>query len=275
MELTQIETSFKIAVEDLTQINGRIFVLNSFVTQTKLRIENDERVGNQLISAALPIRDITVDKNTTNLFLSSDHYNLDRNNLNSEVDMILSRECLFQISQAYEILETFLYDSVTELIRLNNNLHLFVDNKVNESTFSSIRKALKSLNDRKNNRHLIGILRANCPVFTKHITDNIYDIDFEEWYEMLSEVRHCITHNRTEITNEMQNAMPVYYKLYFKNVDYVKSKVVFVDFQKCSELLSKIADFIFFVFKSITEKSLDVIVDFKTIQHIIPDIYFK
>jgi len=40
--------------------------------------------------------------------------------------MIISRESLFQIAQAYEIVESFLYNLVAELIRLKSSLHLFV-----------------------------------------------------------------------------------------------------------------------------------------------------
>jgi hypothetical protein len=190
---------------------------------------------------------------------------LNRRNLTDEVDIIVSRECLFYVAQAYEILESYLYDQVAEYIIKKSTFHLFVNVKSNSSTPASIRRSLKALNDRKNNRHLLGILRANSSIYAKHEKVNIYDRDFSEWFEMLGEVRHCITHMRMELTNDTINAMPKSFKLYFQSRPRDNGLLLFLEYDKCSELMSNIADYVFFVYKSIVETCSTDKVTFETI----------
>lgn len=271
MELTKLEQFYKTAMEELSNVNGRTYVLNSFVTQSKERIDTDPRVGHDLITSGLPFRDVTLAKGSDNLHMSTNFYNLSRANLKEEVDMILSRECLFQISQAYEILESFLYNMVAEFINTKTTFGVFIDPKSNSSTFSSTRKALKTLSDRKNNKHLLGIIRSNSSVFREHEKENIYDLDFQKWYDMISEVRHCITHSRMQVTKEFSSSLPSCFTDYFEVKSYNNEDTLFLDYQHCSELLTRISDYMFLIFKAITEDCTSQPVNFASIQHIIPD----
>ncbi|MBB6112527.1 hypothetical protein SAMN05421821_11962 [Mucilaginibacter lappiensis] len=266
MELNQIEKSFKQAISELNRINGRLYVLNSFVTQTKDRIEKESSISHELMTSGLAFRDITLDKEAeSNLFMSTDYYRLHRLNLNDEVDMIISRESLFQVSQAYEIVESFLYSLVAELIRLKSSLQLFVNTNTNSSTFASIRKALKGFGERKNNRHLLSILRANASVFREFEKENIYDLDFEQWYEMLSEVRHCVTHSRSVVTPEIKKALPKCFNDFFEIKKYGEEEVIFVNESNGREIISRIADYIFLVYKAVAELCYETEINFHSI----------
>jgi hypothetical protein len=265
------DAAFKVLMDELKQILGASMVLESFVTQFKTQIDNDRRIGHDLIVGSLTFRNITVNKDTPNLYLT-DSYLLGRSNLDKEIEMILNRECLFNIAQSYELLETFLYDIVANLILLNGGINIFIDASSNTSDFKSIRTALKSLNDRKNNKHLIGIIRANCETFRIFEKSNIYDLDFGQWYQILGEVRHCITHNGMVINNKLKPSLAKY----FTDVDtkiYLNKEFLYASPTMCRNLLSRIADFTFFCYKSVTEASYEGTVDFQTVEYLLSGLY--
>jgi hypothetical protein len=197
--LNKYEQSFANTVNELKDILGKTYVLDSFINQSKQLIRENKMIDDEFITACLTFRNVTLMGNVPNLYLT-EAYSLGRYNLSEEVDMILSRECLFQVSQSYEILESYLYDMIAEFILKESQVNIFLNGNSDATSFESIRKELKNFKDRKNNKHLINILRSNCEVYALHEQDNIYDLHFGSWYDMFGEVRHCITHSRMIIT---------------------------------------------------------------------------
>lgn len=272
MELNTQERSFKTAMDDLKQILGAVMVLEVMVSKSKDQIDNDKRIGHDLIVGSLSFRNIAANKDKPNLYLT-DSYVLGRSNLDEEVDMILSRESLFQIAQAYELLETFLYDIVADLILLKGGLNIFIDNSTSVSDFQSIRKALKSLNDRQNNKHLIGLIRANCPAFKSFEKANIYDFDFAQWYQVLGDVRHCITHNRMVVNANLKTSLSKCFKDHLVTKIYLNNEYLYATPTMCRNLLSRIADFTFFCYKSVSEASYKHSVDFQNIDFLLKGVH--
>lgn len=274
MTLTKLEEYFKSAIDELSVINGRIYALSEFINKAKIDIEGNFNVNQDLLmGAGLSFRDITLKVGSINLFMPPDYYKITYSNLTNEVLLILSRECLLQISQSYELLETFLYNQVAEFISLSKTLHIQEDFSPKANTFASIRTALKILRERKNNRHLLKILRDNIPLFKEKELCNIYDFDFIEWYELISEVRHCVTHNRAKLTPVAKKALSG------KTNDCFEIKIqdgyefLFVTVDCCKQTISRIAEYIFFTHKAISEAAYNIKINFGSIQHIYPDPY--
>ena len=136
---------------------------------------------------------------------------------------------------------------------LKNTFHIFIDGNTNASSFASIRKALKNLDGRQNNRHLLKILRSNSILFASHETVNHYNMDFIKWFEMLSQVRHCITHRRMMLDNDMLNNLPDCYKQYFEERNYDNKRVLYLKKDQGPQLLIRITEYMFFVYKSIVQ----------------------
>jgi hypothetical protein len=271
LDINRQQQSFKTTIENLRQILGTLMVLEVFVVKAKEQIENDSRVGHDLIAGSLSFRDLTLNKDQANLYLT-DSYVLGRSNLDEETDMILSRESLFQIAQAYELLETFLYDIVADLIFIKGGLNIFIDGN-NSSDFHSIRKALKSLNDRQNNKHLINLIRANSESFNLFEKTNLYDNDFCKWFQILGDVRNCITHNRMVANKELKVALGKYLKDYIITAEYSNQEYLFATPTMCRNLLSRMADYIYFCYKSVYEASYDQKVDFQSIDFLLQGVY--
>ncbi|SEO11446.1 hypothetical protein SAMN05192574_105356 [Mucilaginibacter gossypiicola] len=274
MKLNQLDTSLKSGIEELGLISGRLFVLDRFVNQTKENINNNPTIGNELMGSGLAFWDVTIHKEDSLLYMPSNVYRLTRNNLKDEIDRILSREYLFQISQAYEVLETFLYDNVAELVLLlGSRAKLPDDYRSNKGTFVSIRKALKSLNNRTNNRHLTNIIRENSIPFCQNEKDNPFEINFNTWYEMLSEVRHCTTHRRMRLTSDIKHKLPVLFYDYMGIYKVGNAEYIYIEYEGCSKTLSMIAQYMFLIYKTVTDTCYGKTINFSHIQHILPDLY--
>jgi hypothetical protein len=267
MKLTQFDKSFRSAITELNVMNGRLFVLEAFIKQAKGQIEKDRQgLSSEIFMASgLAFRDLTLINAKFNLFMSSDTYTISLLNLQEEIDMIISRECLFHVAQAYEILESYLYDQVAEFIRIKSPFHLFLPSNSKTSSFKSIRVALKSLDDRKNNRHLIRIIRANSKVFADHETFNIHNIDYNDWFEMLGQIRHCITHMRMQLSADTTNTLPKCYSIYFAKRSYREIEFLFLDYGNCRNLLSDIAAYMLLIYKSLVETCFDHKIDFQVL----------
>ncbi|MDB5056433.1 MAG: hypothetical protein JWM44_4483 [Bacilli bacterium] len=272
MEFNKQDKSFKTIIDALTQILGANMVLETFGTQFKDHIDNDKRVGHDLIVGSLTFRNITVSKDASNLYLT-ESYLLGRSNLDEEIDMILNRECLFHVAQAYELVETLLYDIVADMIFIKGGLNIFVDNTSNTSDFKAIRKALKGLGDRQNNKHLIGIIRANCETFRSFETQNIHDIDFGKWYQILGEIRHCVTHSGMLVDSNLKHSLSKHLTGHVNTKVYQNKEYIYITPPMCRNLLSRIADFAFFCYKSTSEETYSQTVNFQNIEPILRGAY--
>ena len=253
MITTQYDVACKSAIDELRLIDARLSVLDIFLSQSKQKIESNTLIGNELFNSGFAFRDITISKELDNLFMPTDFYSLNRINLTDEIELILSRESLFQVAQAYEILETYLYNQIADYIRLNEELILPKDLRITSRRFSDVRLALKRMQGRTNNRHLLGILRENNLIFQYHEVNNVYDLNFNDWIEMISEVRHSITHNRTQLNTYLQNELPETFDRYFKVKQLNGETYIHTSVQDCKELLHTLGGYIFFIYKAVTD----------------------
>ena len=193
-------------------------------------------------------------------------------NVEDEFDVILSRQCLFHLAQCYEILESYLYNQVTNFI-LASPVNLPNDFKPKENTFSAVRAALKRIKRRTENRHLLTILRNNLPSFNANEITNLYGVDFTKWYHLLSLVRDCVTHKRMKLTLELKREFNEVHNTIFKTYTDADGEIILLTDSEARALISRIAEYIFLVYKSVTEKSLGIEVNFSSIQHIYKDIH--
>ncbi|MES2426498.1 MAG: hypothetical protein V4560_05970 [Bacteroidota bacterium] len=243
-------------------------------TQFSENIKNDQKFtgNNTIIGSGLPFYDITVVEKPK-VSLASGQYSLNRENLDSEIGNIMNRERLFYISQAYEVLESYLYNQVTQLIISNDNFQMFVDAS-GKSSFTTIRKALKGFSNRQYNQHLTSILRANCELYAQYESSNIYNIDFKDWFKLLGVVRNCVVHNRSEVTKEVKKDLPISYLNRFTIVRHGAKDYLHINFGHSSQLLLAIANYMFFVHKSITKRCYNIDLDVLSIKEIFPEFKF-
>jgi hypothetical protein len=86
---------------------------------------------------------------------------------------------------------------------------------------------------------------------------------------MFSEVRHCVTHSRMAITKDQQNRLPKCFENYFEIKTHGGVEVVYVTPYNTKEMISRIADYIFLIYKAVVETSSKTNVTFESIEPLI------
>ncbi|WP_179416155.1 hypothetical protein HDF19_08460 [Mucilaginibacter sp. E4BP6] len=252
MNSKPLDHYFKTAIDELATIDGRVFYLSILMKNaTKEIINNNLYSTGTLIGKGLGFRDVTLEKGLGNHFVPRNHYAISKDTAKSETEMILSRECLFQVAQSYELLESFLYNAVAEFISYKQPIEVLERLNTDNTSFESVRAKLKRMKDRTNNHHLLSILRDNIKQFKENETHNLYDFDFTTWYFLISEARHCITHRRTKITKQLSSLLEHPCNIYFNII--ASEQVIFIQDHVCHELLKRIAEFIYLVYKTVSE----------------------
>src|SRR6266542_6317608 len=201
-----------------------------------------------------------------NLYTTGYSYRFRTSDLKEEIDIILSKEYCLTLSQAYEVFETYLIELYTELLLffpehlvtlkvLSTKLHL---------PKTSLKEYIKEkIGREKNNRKFINSSRKLSKHFTQHETKNIYNINISTWFDLVSELRHNIVHNRQVVSDKLLLFLKDYeraklFSKYFARKNTYDGVIIFLtkdNFHKNNALLN---EFAYFIFKSLSiDNNLD------------------
>ena len=100
---------------EMMSLEGKIFVLNGFVKNFRNDLPKRETIDRELMAAMSTFRDLSKITDGDNLYNTGYSYSLRSSVLESEIEIILSKEYCLTLSQAYEVFETYLADIFTEL----------------------------------------------------------------------------------------------------------------------------------------------------------------
>jgi len=247
-------------------LEGKIFVLNGFVKNFRDDLKKRETLDRELMGAISTFRDLSKITKGNNLYNTGYGYSLRTSVLESEIEIILSKEYCLTLSQAYEIFETYLADIFTELF-FNFPEHL-VALKLLETKLHLPRKSLKDfvkekLGRQKNNRKYINSLRKLSPHFVEFDTKNIYKLNISAWFDLVSELRHNIIHNRQVVSDKLLEFLKdkeraKLFKEFFERKTTSDGVVIFLTSEKFNIVLDRLNEFAYFIFKSLSiDNNLD------------------
>lgn len=188
--------------EECTLISANLYVTNNLI---KPRIEDLKKnfpiKDYRLMSMISTYRDLSKIGDDKNLFLTNKTYILNTDNLDFEINRILSYYSCLSISQALEVFESFLKDIISEMVMQNNELanQLKLQNKTFE--FEDIRDSLRMIKE-KNNKGFIKGIRELSPFFKRYEANNIWGINMTDWYKLIIEIRHVVVHQRQHIPKD-------------------------------------------------------------------------
>lgn len=171
-------------------------------------------------------------------------------NYGTEVKSILSREFCFLYCQSYEALERFFKDCVfyklqADLIYRDENKEVFRKkgevSRKNMKGGDALYDAVKKIG--KTTLHELSM-------------NNTSNLKFKELLEVLSEVRHSVTHSKSIIDKHKINLTPYHDKVFnffFNHAEiYTEQVHIELDFKKFEFLINKLAEFAFQIFKAIS-----------------------
>jgi hypothetical protein len=111
--------TFEKYFEEILAIKGKLTLSETFLSERKKQILQEDRENKLLVSAIASYRDISLIGTTSNLFTPNYLYEITMNNLENEIDDIISQQSCFAVSQAYEVFESFLIEILTEFLMHN------------------------------------------------------------------------------------------------------------------------------------------------------------
>lgn len=249
------------AITEFNELSNRGFAVDALIRAAEDRLTK-EREGfpdSMLWASALAFRDPTA---PDELYMPIRDYFVNQHTLKDEVAFILNRQLLLLTAQAYEALESYLYTQVAEFIKASTTTNIFVTGEQKAMTIQSIRSALKTLNDRQHNKHLIRILRANCKHFDDHEESNLLGINYRHWFEMFGEVRDVVTHQRMEIHTPFNERYDTIRERYFGIELGKEISSLTITISGYRELMSVMAGYTTFIYAAVSKTIYGVEVDY-------------
>ncbi len=250
----------------MMSLEGKIFVLNGFVKNFRDDLKKRENIDRELMGAISTFRDISKLTQGDNLYDTGYSYSLRSSVLETEIEIILSKEYCLTLAQAYEIFETYLAEIFTDLLYAFPD-H-FVTIKLLETKLHLPKKSIKAyikeqIGRSKNNRKYINSLRKISKHYVEHETKNIYKINISSWFDLLSELRHNIIHNRQVISDKLleflkDNERAILFKDFFDRKTTYDGVVIFLTNENFNINLDRLNEFAYFIFKSLSiDNNLD------------------
>lgn len=193
----------------LNRLNGLLHLLKSQLDNLRKLLNEIVDKGNldlssMLAGTSLAIRDLTeYPKNGWAVYYPSGKFVSQGEEYLQKIDVLVSRESAWTISQAYEAFETFLKDITAAFLHINSQ---YADTEKLTKSNSKLKKLSLEptdieywknfirLNYRKN-IDLLKFLREIAPELKEAEKQNNYAIDLTEWYTVVTEVRHAATHS--------------------------------------------------------------------------------
>ena len=246
----------------LNTLNGLLFTLDGQLTHfEKLYKESISEASFDISvifsAASLAIRDLTEwTENGFAKYYPSGSFSTKGEDYFKLVEVLLSRESAWTVSQAYEAFETFLKDISATFIFENQGLvngtkleKFELDKRSKDLTkteFTFWRKYIEY--NTKNNKDILKLLRKICPDINKGEKQNNRVIDLSEWFAVVEEVRNSATHSNFIINaHKMKNwsltkqkLLNKYFSGIFVNKEY-KLNITIKEATFCLELFSEYA----------------------------------
>jgi len=241
--------------KEISALEGKLFVSKYFIENFSKSLKNDLTFKHESVTV---YRDLSIPKKQFNLFPTGYEYNVDRKNLEDEIVNILSREFCLTLSQAYEVFESFLIKILTEFLYHNQN-HL-VTLKILKTNLYLTKPTIKEkikFQQKTNNKGLISFIRKLSSYFKQHETNNTWKEDISRWFDLLSEVRHNIVHNRQVVSDKFlryltkHNANELFDR-YFSKKNINGEICVYQDHHQSMNNIDRLNEFAFLIFKSLS-----------------------
>ncbi len=252
---------------EILVIEGKLILSESFLMAKKNDIMEEKRQNKMIVSAIASYRDLSLVKAEENLFTPNRSYLITVDNLENEIKDVISQQCCFAVSQAYEVFESFLIELLTEFLFYNQQKLKEV--KLAAGGIILIRETIRNMvkqNQKTNNKGLLSMIRKLSPYFTNHEAHNIHNVNITQWFDLLSMIRHTLVHNRQIISHRLlkyleTNKANVMFDRHFQGKKIGDNVCIYLEKNVTSDIIDWLNTFAHFIFKSFSTEaklSLDI-----------------
>ncbi len=174
-----------------------------------------------------------------------------KDNYESEINKILSRECCLMYSQSFEALETFLKDCLFSKQFRDEELKNYIISLNNKENYKLSRESMPG------GEKLFSILKkAGGKTFKDFSKQNNKNIKFKELWTVLSETRHSITHSNSKIKksklNSSKHHLAIFEYLFDSSETDDNNILIELDYHKFDKLIKNISEFAYQILKTLS-----------------------
>jgi hypothetical protein len=227
--------------------------------------ESKEELPDFLLGTKMVICDLTgpTDNGWNYYYPISPNHTVTFSNNDYETKKIINRESSFVFAQGYEAFSVFIKNILVEYFKLNPKEA--IDFKIISSDidiedinwFITIRE----LRTGNNNKELFKILHKINPDLSDSEIINNKDLNLKDWYQVISFVRHKITHSNNQVLKtdkdfrNLSKNQKDYFKMFFIVEENNEKLIINLNREICRNNLYLIAEYAFLIFKSLSTKS--------------------
>lgn len=177
---------------------------------------------------------------------------VERNEMLESIDKLISRNGMNYLANSYEVLESFLFDITGQFFNSYPDYNHHLKNKNGPPDKKEfLRKYYRS----KNNKELFKLIRKLNPEFEKSERFNNSGIDLQDWYFVISNVRHSIVHSLFKINLKMISLNPDQIEILNKKFTHIENRDCIelrMSFEESKKQINFIAEFGFLIFKCLS-----------------------
>jgi len=213
-----MENYLKHSIENLLirteYYKGYLFHLDSDLKNyTEILIDrlNKQKLNHNFIKGCrLIISDFTSKELNKKEYSPTKGYKVTKENYKDANKQLIQFISCTLVAQSYEALETFIKDIIIQYFENNNQIAFETIGKINCNWNKDIvdwGNTVRKINSGKNNSNYLNIIRRLSPDFRNAETNNNLNINLEQWFNVISTIRHSITHSESILENNELNKL--------------------------------------------------------------------
>ena len=180
-----------------------------------------------------------------------------KENYESDINKIISRECCLMYAQSFEALEKYIKDCLFNQQLRNKELNSYILSLQRDENFVLTRERMPG------GDKLFKILKkAGGKTFQSYTKHNNRNIKFKEFWTVLSESRHSITHSSSRIKKNKLNKSEHHFAIFkflFNSTEIDNEYLLIeLDYKKLNKLIKNLSEFAFQILKILsTEDNIE------------------
>ena len=251
--------------EEITAYEGDLFTIKEVLKHYEKHIDFDSIRTDSLMELISTFRDPTIKGSGVNLFTTGHNYSLNKDNFKVSLERLQSRESLFVFSQIYESFESYMKSILSEFFSKNptylDRAPLFQSLFSESQNYKSFINKLRGRD--RNNKKLLWTFRKLSPYYSRFELNNNFNYSYNIWFDLISDVRHRVIHNRQTaslafINTLSENNKESIFNRYFEVKKEGSKSLIITDQMKMGQLIHEWNQYAFFIFKALSlELELD------------------
>lgn len=249
--------------EEICSLTGKLNLVAGFLEEKSKELIKQNLIAGDIVGSITMYRDLSKDYGTHNLLTPNFNYGISLKTLNNETENLVSRESCYTVAQAYEVFESYFLQILTEYIKHRTDklaeLNLLKSNFLSDQ---DIRALIRNASG-TNNKGLIKLTKKISEYFKSYESNNYFNVNIFQWFDLISMVRHTLVHNRQKISKKLtdyleehkgKEAINLFHtQLGRKNID--GKDYIFLTPNQAIDIITWLNSFAHLIFKSISVDS--------------------